>query len=66
MADYQPYGADYYVIRPDLFVKQIATDGEEEVDVLKDDTSGSNKLFLPGSWALLSSAVVVLSTIIVM
>lgn len=64
MADYQPYGADYYVIRPDLFVKQISTDGEEEVDVLEDDTSGSNKLFLSGSWALLAAVVVVLSSVV--
>ena len=30
MADYEPWGADYYVIRPDLFVTDVtASDGAD-------------------------------------
>jgi peptide/nickel transport system substrate-binding protein len=38
MADYEPWGSDYYVIRPDLFVREAEMDGEP---VMEKDSSGN-------------------------
>lgn len=55
MSDYEPHGADYYVIRSDLFVKQSVTDGElEDESSVLDKTSGCSKIDGMGMMTLIA------------
>ena len=39
MADYDPWGSDYYVIRSDLFPTNTETDGDGDVEADEPQTS---------------------------
>jgi hypothetical protein len=47
MANYEPWGSDYYVIRPDLFIKEAEMYGESVVE------SSGNRSFGVGIMASL-------------
>ena len=63
MEDYQPWGSDYYVIRPDLFVSQPVTDNENPAEIESNSPSSASGrrqvvgLMLLALYALVPSAV---------
>ena len=58
MEDYQPWGSDYYVIRPDLFVSQPVTDNENPAEIESNSPSSASSLQVVGLMLLALYALV--------